>query len=406
MTSVDLSESAEQDAYRAEVRAWYDANATLNGPDNPWAIPSHTEGDSARQFFNSNREWQTRLYDAGFMGIAWPEEYGGGGGEGWMARIEREISRDYSELTGFPGATTAMLGPALLRHASEDQKREYLPKLLSAELTFCQLFSEPGAGSDLASLATRAEIDGDELVVTGQKVWNSAAQYCDWGFLLVRTDPDAPKHRGITFVLVDMSSPGIEVRPLVQMNRSAHFNEVFLSEVRIPMANMIGELNQGWAVTRAVLAGEAAFIGGVKLPCGDNLIELARRHDRLTDPIVRQNLVQFLIRDRVTTWMGEQVQQAIRRGEMPPMDPGLLKLMATQNKVLSGNLAMELSGPAGLVNESEPARWSHHELMIRFAISIGGGTSEVLRNNIGERSLGLPREPGYDKNQPWRDIPR
>ncbi|NDH84647.1 MAG: acyl-CoA dehydrogenase, partial [Acidimicrobiia bacterium] len=137
-----------------------------------------------------------------------------GGGAGWMTRIEREISRDYEENTGFPGATTAMLAPALLRHASEEQKLEYLPKLLSAELTFCQLFSEPGSGSDLASLGTRALRDGDEFVVTGQKVWNSAAQLCDWGFLLVRTDPDAPKHRGITFVLVDMSTPGIEVRPL------------------------------------------------------------------------------------------------------------------------------------------------------------------------------------------------
>ena len=207
-----------------------------------------------------------------------------------MTRIEREISRDYEENTGFPGATTAMLAPALLRHASEEQKLEYLPKLLSAELTFCQLFSEPGSGSDLASLGTRALRDGDEFIVTGQKVWNSAAQLCDWGFLLVRTDPDAPKHRGITFVLVDMSTPGIEVRPLVQINGSAHFNEVFLDEVRIPVANVIGEINEGWTVARTVLANEAAFIGGSarRLPvrtCGRS----PRRQGSPTTPTCAKN---------------------------------------------------------------------------------------------------------------------
>ena len=393
--------------YEARVRAWYDANATPRSATDPWAVNVQPDHERERSHFEASRRWQGRLAEAGFMGIAWPAAYGGGGGEAWMTRVHRDVSAAYEEQTGFPGASTAMLGPALLRHASEDQKREFLPKLLSAELTFCQLFSEPGAGSDLASLATRADRDGDELVVSGQKVWNSAAQFCDWAFLLVRTDPDAPKHRGITFVLVDMRSPGIEVRPLVQINGSAHFNEVFLDEVRIPVSQVVGEIDGGWPVTRTVLANEAAFIGGgPKTPASVNLRTLAHQRGADTDPAVRQRLADIVIRERVVSWMGETIQHAIRRGEMPPMDPGLIKLMTADNKVRSGALAMALRGAEALVGDTPESVWSRVELMGRFSISIGGGTNEVLRNNLGERALGLPREPGFDKSQPWRDIPR
>lgn len=408
MTAADeTNEPAEHAAYRAEVRAWYDANATPKQPDDPWATTVHVDEEAAAAYFAKSAAWVGTLYAAGYSGIAWPAEYGGGGGESWMTRIEREISTDYEEFTGFPGATIAMLGPTLLRHGTEEQKKEYIPRLLSGETTFCQLFSEPGAGSDLASLATRAVRDGDEFVVNGQKVWNSSAQFADWGFLLVRTDPDAPKHKGITFLLVDMSSPGIEVRPLVQINRAAHFNEVFLNDVRIPVANVVGEINEGWAPARTVLSNESAFIAGNRISTGDKLRELARRNDRLDDPTIRDGLAGYIARERISGWMGEQVQHAIRRGEMPPMDPGLLKLMASQSRRVAGDLAMRILGVAGQADDGVPeVYWAQMELMGRYSISIGGGTDEVLRNNIGERSLGLPREPGYDKNQAWRDIPK
>lgn len=402
-----MADAETPDDFRARVRAWYDEHATPRADTDPWAVNVHPDHEAEQAHFDASRRWQRSLAGAGLMGIAWPAEYGGGGGAAWMTRIEREISRDYEEFTGFPGATTAMLGPALLRHGSEEHKREFLPKLLSAELTFCQLFSEPGAGSDLASLGTRAVRDGDEFVVSGQKVWNSAAQFCDWAFVLVRTDPDAPKHRGITFLLVDMASPGIEVRPLVQINGSAHFNEVFLDEVRVPIANVVGDIDGGWTVARTVLANEAAFIGGgPKTPASANLRSLAANAGRTAEASVRQELAEIIIRERVVGWMGEQIQQAIRRGEMPPMDPGLIKLMTAANKVRTGNLAMRLRGPAALAGEAAETTWSQVELMGRFAISIGGGTNEVLRNNLGERALGLPREPGFSKDQPWRDIPR
>ncbi|MEM9201979.1 MAG: acyl-CoA dehydrogenase family protein [Actinomycetota bacterium] len=400
-----MAETPER--YERMVREWYAAHATPRAETDPWAVTVQTDSAQAAAHFEATRRWQGALADAGLMGIAWPAEYGGRGGEPWMARIQRDVAADFEEGTGFAGASTAMLGPALLRHGTHDQKQTYLPKLLSAELTFCQLFSEPGSGSDLASLATRAERDGDELIVTGQKVWNSAAQFCDWAFMLVRTDPEAPKHRGITFVLVDMSAPGIEVRPLVQINGSTHFNEVFLDQVRVPVANVIGEIDAGWTVARTVLANEAAFIGGgPKTPASTNLRTLAEASGANIDVNIRQELTEIIIRERVVSWMGEQIQQAIRQGQMPPMDPGLIKLMTAENKVRTGNLAMTLAGPASLAGAAPETVWSQAELMGRFAISIGGGTNEVLRNNIGERALGLPREPGYDKNQPWRDIPR
>ena len=402
----NTDESAEHAAYRAKARAWYDANATPKRADSPWETNVHFDPEDARRHFENSRAWQGRLFEAGYAGIAWPAQYGGGGGESWMTRIEREISLDYQEWTGFPGATLAMLGPTLLRHASEEQKREFLPKLLSAELTFCQLFSEPGAGSDLATLATRAERDGDEFIVNGQKVWNSSAQFCDWGFLLVRTNPDAPKHKGITFLLVDLSTPGVEVRPLVQINRSAHFNEVFLSDVRVPVANVIGEIDEGWGPARTVLSNESAFIAGNRIPTRTKLIELAGDNGCLHDPVLRQGLADYYSREMISGWMGEQVQYAIRRGESPPLDPGLIKLMASQNRRLSGDLAAQIMGAELGAGTGEKVHWAQMELIGRYSISIGGGTDEVLKNNIGERSLQLPREPGYDKNQPWRNILR
>ncbi|MYE57287.1 MAG: acyl-CoA dehydrogenase, partial [Acidimicrobiaceae bacterium] len=214
----DSDDSAEQAEFRSRVRAWHDRHATPRSGGDLWSVPLYVDTARAEEYFNRGRAWQRTLFEHSWAGLTWPEAYGGGGGEPWQARIFAEVAAGYEEAPGFVGATIAMLGPTLLRHGNEEQKRRYVPGLLSGGLAFCQLFSEPGAGSDLASLATKADRDGDEFVVNGQKVWNSQAQFCDWGFLLVRTDPGAPKHRGITFLLVDMATPGIEARPLVQMN--------------------------------------------------------------------------------------------------------------------------------------------------------------------------------------------
>ena len=403
----DGSDTAEEAAFQARVRTWHNLHATPRSGDDLWSVPLYVDTERAGEHFNRGRAWQRNLFEHGWAGLTWPRTYGGGGGEPWQARIFSEVAAGYEEAPGFVGATIAMLGPTLLRHGTEDQKRRFLPGLLSGGLAFCQLFSEPGAGSDLAGLATRAERDGDEFVVNGQKVWNSQAQFCDWGFLLVRSNPDAPKHRGITFLLVEMGSPGIEARPLVQMNGSAHFNEVFFTDVRIPAANVVGAIDGGWAPARTVLLNESAFIGDRKgTSVMSPLSELARRHGRLDDPLVRQRLADAWARERMQRWMGETIQNAARRGEPPPIDPALMKLFASESKRRSGELASALGGLAVVADTDEPARWARHELMGRFAVSIGGGTNEVMRNNLAERSLGLPREPSVDRNLPWRDIPR
>jgi alkylation response protein AidB-like acyl-CoA dehydrogenase len=282
--------------------------------------------------------------------------------------------------------------------------------LLSGEYAFCQLFSEPGAGSDLAGLACRAVRDGDEFVVTGQKVWNSAAQYCNWGMLLVRTDPDVPKHRGITFLLVDMASPGIEVRPLVQPTGGSEFNEVFLSEVRIPVGNVLGEIDGGWGPARTVLTNESAFIGGGSgaVTTSSRLTLLAREFGALDDPIVRQGIAEAYTRERVLQLTGARIQAAIRRREMPPVDPSILKLMVAANRVHTGNLAAQVAGASALASTTSPeiTRWVQTEVIGRFSISIGGGTNEVQKNNLAERALGLPKEPRDDHVKAWKDIPR
>ncbi|HAZ17307.1 MAG TPA: dehydrogenase [Acidimicrobiaceae bacterium] len=403
----DATESPEQVAFRASARSFLSAHAEPRAEVDPWQVSGFPDDDEARAYFEHGRAWQRTLATHGWAGLTWPTEYAGGDHPAWAERIFSEESSAYGSGPGFIGATIAMLGPTLLAHATHEVKARHLPSLLNGEVAWCQLFSEPGAGSDLAGLATRAVLDGDEWVVDGQKVWNSCAQFADWGFLLARTDPDVPKHRGITFLLVDMTSPGIEVRPLIQANGSAHFSEVFLSGVRIPADQVVGEVHGGWGAARTVLANEAAFIGrGGGAPTSDRLRDLAALHGGLEDPRVRQRLATVISREKLQALMGQRIQSAVRNGHKPPFDPALTKVMAAVTRVLTGNLAAELAGPAALVGNDPIGNWVRAEVVNRFSISIGGGTTEVQKNNLAERSLGLPREPGIDRDTAWEDVPR
>jgi alkylation response protein AidB-like acyl-CoA dehydrogenase len=402
-------ETAEQAAFRAEVRAFLEANAEPKGEASMWAVNFHTDAADAARDFEAGRAWQRTLFDHGLAGLTYPTELGGRGGQPWHESIYRDEAVRYQASSGFIASTIAMLGPTLMKWGTEEQQKTLLPRLLSGEDAWCQLFSEPGAGSDLAGLATRAVRDGDEFVVTGQKVWNSAAQWCSKGMLLVRTDPDVPKHRGVTFLLVDMHSPGIEVRPLVQPTGAQHFNEVFLSEVRVPVSDVLGQVDDGWHVARTVLSNESAFIGGGgRGSVHERLVALARRHGRTGDPLIRQQLASGYTREKLLDVMGERILAAVRRREAPPMDPSILKLYVAENAVRNGNLAMAIAGPAAVAapEGDEVARWAQAELLGRFGISIGGGTNEVQRNNLAERALGLPRELRNDHELAWRDVPR
>jgi len=408
-TSEDhADDTQDQAAFRAEAREFLRSSLPPRRDANPWALNFTADQGEARAHFESGRVWQRLLFDNGFAGLTYPREYGGRGGDAWHERIFREELAHVEAPATFISATIAMLGPTLMRHGTDEQRDEYLPRLLSGDDAWCQLFSEPGAGSDLAGLACRADRDGDHFLVNGQKVWNSAAQFCDRGMLLVRTDPDVPKHHGITFLLVDMDSPGVEVRPLVQATGSAHFNEVFLADVSVPVSRVLGQINEGWAPARTVMSNESAFIGGASSGANTNekLVMLARAFGALDDPNIRQDLARHYTRERLLAIMGEQILAAVRQRKAPPIDPSILKLFVAENRVLSGNLAMAMAGAAGLVTIDDRSAWIQAELVGRYGISIGGGTNEVQRNNLAERALGLPREPSVDRDIAWRELRR
>ena len=399
-------ESIEQQ-YRLEARQWLKDNIDPIEEKQPFStlhwMPSQERED---QHHLNCQKLQKKLYEAGYAGTTVPIEYGGHGGEAWMQKIFKEESVGYQVHTGFYNSIIAMTLPALLKHGTEEQKKEHIPSLINGKVSWCQLFSEPGAGSDLAGLGTRAELDGEEFVIHGQKVWNSAAMYADMGILLVRTNPSAQKHEGITFLLFNMNQSGVEVRPLVQAHGAGHFAEVFLDGARCHTSNVLGEINEGWGPVRAVMSNESAMIGGAS---GDNpaqLIELAQRLDKIEEPVLRQKLAEIYTRNKLLKLMSEKISVAVRNGQMPPLHPSVVKLFVAQNRRLEGDLAQEILGAAGVAVTHKASEWAMEVLHSRYPISIGGGTDEVHHNNLGEQALGLPRDIRVDRGIPWKDIPK
>jgi alkylation response protein AidB-like acyl-CoA dehydrogenase len=276
--------------------------------------------------------------------------------------------------------------------------------MLRGEAVWCQLFSEPDAGSDLAGLKSRAEHDGESFVVNGQKVWTSGAQHSDWAILIARTNPDVPKHKGITYFLVDMQSPGIEVRPLRQITGSAHFNEVFLTDVVIPAANVVGEINGGWAVAHTTMSYERALIGGTGQSISiTQVLDLARRCGRSADPLVREQIADFYTRVQLLRFMNYRVQTALSKGRLPGPEASTTKLFVSRHMGLSGELFMSLLGANGMLagdGALDNGFWET-SFLNQWSSRLGGGTDNIQRNSLAERVLGLPREPRSDKDQPF-----
>ncbi len=413
MSAVDIEqESAEERAYREEARAWLDANAPRRRTDSSdfkrrvAATEQTMEGE--REHVGKCKAWQRRIFEAGYAGITVPVEYEGRGGTAVQQRIWQQEVRKYEVDTGIFAVGLGMVVPTLLAHGSEEQKKRFISPLLRGEEVWCQLFSEPGAGSDLAGLATRAVRDGDEWVVDGQKVWNSFAHVADWGILLARTDLDAPKHRGITYFLVDMTTPGVEARPLRQITGVAHFNETFLTGVRIPHENVVGEVNGGWAVAQTTLMSERALIGGGMGLGFRDYVELARHYGRTRDPEIRQRLALAYSRSEILKWLGQRAQAAMRAGRAPGAESSVTKLAISRQVADNGDLALAIEGAAGMLyahDAYEDGFWQQHFLG-QWGVRIGGGTDEVQRNILGERVLGLPSEPRPDKTAPFRELPK
>src|SRR5438876_3877183 len=347
--------------------------------------------------------WQRKLYEAGYVAMGWPRDYGGQGADVMRQTIVNEqiVRARAPGLIGLMGIQ--MAGPTLIAHGTEQQRRRHLPPILTAEEIWCQGYSEPGSGSDLASLRTRAELRGDEFVVNGQKVWTSNAQFADWIFCLVRTDPDAPKHRGISYLLIDMKSPGITVRPLVQMTGDAGFNEVFFEDVRVPRANLVGGLNDGWTIANATLFHERNMLGSTTRTQQvlQNLLRLARTHGRAgrpasADPAIRRRLADLAI--RVETMKLEAYRQLTDtlRGRSPGIAASVSKLVTTELNHDLAEAALDILGSYGpLARGNRRARdggtWPV-DFMFTLGLIIGGGTSQIQKNIIAERGLAMPRE--------------
>ena len=411
---MDFDETPEEAAFRAEVRAFLDDHAELRRKGeatSPYQQGGRVSDDAELDHVEACRRWQRTLHDNGWAGITWPKEYGGRGGTGVQQGIFNREQARYAVPTGVFAVGIGMVGPTLIAHGTEDQKRRFLDGLLRGDHVWCQLFSEPGAGSDLAGLGTTAVRDGDEWVVSGQKVWTSGAQNADYGILLARTDPDQPKHRGISYFIVDMTTPGIEVRPLVQITGAAHFNEVFLDEVRIPADGLVGEVDGGWGVAQTTLMNERTLIGGGGGGAGlgwPDILELARSAGRTEDRVVRQELARCYTRLQLSRFLGYRVQTATSQGRMPGPESSVMKLGLSQHSAATGDLVLALSGASGVLDGADARQDGIWQKLFlgQWGIRIGGGTDQVQRNIIGERVLGLPPEPRADKGVPWREVPR
>ena len=293
--------------------------------------------------------------------------------------------------------------------AAPPAKERYLRSLYRGDIVACQLFSEPGAGSDLASLQTRAERDGDEWVITGQKVWTSGAQYSDIGEIIARSDPDLPKHKGLTGFLVDMKAPGVEVRPLRQMTGGASFNEVFFTEVRVPDDHRLGDVNNGWAVALTTLMNERAAIGAGGGGGGGGLltraIAMAKAFGVTDDPLVRQRLADLVVRSRVAQYTNQRALDKIRAGQTPGPELSIAKLAGTQQSVRLAEFVAGVLGPKLTADTGEWGTYAWTQLVLGTpGMRIAGGSDEVMRNIVGERVLGLPKDPGIDTTTPFRDL--
>jgi alkylation response protein AidB-like acyl-CoA dehydrogenase len=399
-----LTESPELAEFRLKVRSFLPEHAPRRAArrDDDGTALEAGAADLATQ-----KAFQAALAAAGLVGLTWPKP--------WGPDLTAEHQRVFNEeAAGYELPTTAfiiglgMVIPTMIEFGTDSQRERYVAKALRGEEIWSQLFSEPGAGSDVASLQMRAERDGDEWVLNGQKVWTTGAQVSDFGAVITRTNPDKPKHRGITMFIIDFRAPGVEVRPLRQMNGGSGFNEVFFTDVRIPDANRIGDVDDGWRCAVAMLMNERVAIGsgggGGRRVGLEPLIELARRRGRLGDPVVRQGIADVYIRTKILGYIGQRTRAALKAGKAPGPEGSVAKLAGALLARRTSDLGIVIAGVGGQAWEDpRDSRWALSVLSAP-ASRIAGGTDEVQRNIIGERVLGLPREPQVDREVPFKEL--
>jgi alkylation response protein AidB-like acyl-CoA dehydrogenase len=398
---------SEQD-FEKEARSFLQANAHPRpeissgwgeGSDEVSVLP---EKDLSQELveLDAARKWAKTRFEAGFGWITGPPEYGGRGlPRGYQRIYDAVETRFDTPLMSVYGIGLGMVAPTILAHATDPVRTQYLTPMYRGDIVGCQLFSEPEAGSDLAGVQTRAVRDGDEWIVTGQKVWTSGAHLSDIGEIVCRTDPDAPKHKGITAFVVNMHAPGVEARPLRQMTGGASFNEVFFTEVRIPDSHRLGDVNGGWTVALTTLMNERAAIGGGSVSGGgasgtERLIELVRHEGRASDPLVRQKLAEIFIASRVANYTNLRAMAKIAAGQLPGPEMSIAKLSLTANMRRTSDLVSSVLGPKLTADNGAwgSYSWSRYVLGVP-GMRIAGGTDEVLRNIVSERVLGMPKDP-------------
>jgi len=395
---MDLSDSPEEAEFRAEARAFLEQHA-------PREKMPHYGEDSVDhdRHFEMALAWQRTLSEHGWASITWPREYGGRG----LGPIEQIIWNQELARAGIGESLfmvgISMAGPTIIAHGTDAQKARHLTPILSGENVWCQLFSEPGAGSDLAAIACRAERDGDDWIATGQKTWCSGGQYADFGILIARTDPKVPKHEGLTYFLADMKAPGIEVRPLRQMSGGVHFNEVFLDGVRIPDDARLGDVGSGWQVAMTTLMNERMAMGGIERQVSiDDLLAHARANSERVDGVLRDDL------GRVYSWMkcvellNASVITKLGRGEMPAAESSVMKIAIARGISGACDAGLRLLGPEALGRRGV---WQN-QYLVAPAFHIAGGTDEIQKNICAERVLGLPAEERADREVPFEDLRR
>ena len=414
--------ASDMDAFIARATAFLEASATRRavehavewgaGPDRITYFGDDSHEVAAAKVEQA-RAWQKTRYEAGFGWITGPPEFGGLG----LTPVHDlvydglEAQYDVPDTAVLSLIGLGMIGPTILAHGTEETRAHFLPRMYAGEVIACQLFSEPSAGSDLANVSTRAVRDGDDWVLNGQKVWTSVAQHAHVGLALCRTNPDQPKHKGITAFLVDMSAPGVEIRPLRQMSGGDEFNEVFLTDVRVPDSRRLGDVDGGWRVALTTLMNERASVGSegagpaaraISLPF---LTALLKANGRLDDPVARRRLAELYADQAATEYLNRQALNRLREGGQPGPEASVSKLMYAQNITRGTHFATEVVGPRLLADTGQWGTFSWNELLLSTpALRILGGTEDIMKNILGERILGLPKEPSTDATTPYRDL--
>lgn len=410
---MNFDDTPQEAEFRLKVRRWIDENAPKH------LLPYLEKASFATMDlgeYDTNEEskaWRKKKFDAGWACLAWPKDYGGVGASPIERVIWQQEEGYYSALGGLFTIGEGMCGPTVMMHASEEQKKRYLPKLASGDEVWCQLFSEPGSGSDLAGLRTKAERDGDDWVINGQKIWTSGAHHSDYGILITRTDPSVAKHQGLTMFFLSMKSPGVEIRPIKQANGQSGFNEVYFTDVRIPDAQRLGDVGNGWSVSLTTLMNERLSIGG-SMPTGfPEMLALVKSLETaegpaIKDRAVREKLADWHCRTNGLKYTSSRMISALSRGETPGPEASIGKLVAGAMMQDMSMAALDLQDLSGVLVDPQLAELSarFQAMLLRSpATRVEGGTDEILRNIIAERVLGLPGDIRADKGMAFSDIP-